>query len=74
MRHSFSHKTKESAILFIPHKSRKTKLKNFSALEREPYVFDREIARSARGPTSGSYCCVVVRAFVLIELYDAILL
>ena len=40
MRHSFSHKTKDSAILFIPHKSRKTKLKNFSALEREPYVFN----------------------------------
>ena len=39
-------------------------------------IFDREIALSARGPTSGSYCCccVVVRTFVLIELYDAILL
>ena len=37
-------------------------------------VFDREIALSARGPTSGSYCCVVVRTFVLIELCDAILL
>ena len=42
-------------------------------------IFDREIALSARGPTSGSYCCCcccccVVRTFVLIELYDAILL
>ena len=33
--------------------------------------FDREIAQSARGPTSGSYG---LRTFVLFELYDAILL
>ena len=33
-------------------------------------IFDREIARSARGPTSDNY---LVGTFVLIELYDAIL-